>query len=109
MISAEARACGVEDVSVDEADGWYHLSADRDWLASEEEGLRVFAQLVHLPEAGVNASRSEVLLTAFAKVVLTSRDGDITIVTDYTQRADEAVERFADSFAHSARVIVFLA
>jgi hypothetical protein len=99
----------VTSVSVEVINGWYCLSADGDWLPSDERGLRAFTQLLHLPEAGVNASRSEVLLTAFAKVVLTSRESEISVVVDHVSRASEGVEVFADSLAQSVRAIVFLA
>lgn len=107
-IRAEARTSGVETLDVTEIDGWWILAANQDWLPSEEDGLRPFRELVHFPEAGVNASRSEILLTAFARVVITAREGRATVVSDREHRADEAMARFAQWLTGRTRVIVFL-
>lgn len=107
LIRAEARACDVHKLQVEESDGWWVVAASRDWLPPEGE-LRVFTEVVHFPEWGVNASRPEILLTAFARVVLTSHDGTVTVIVDSPARADEATKRFAEWFARDARVIVFL-
>jgi uncharacterized protein YlzI (FlbEa/FlbD family) len=98
----------VEDLDVQEVDVWWIIASEREWLPTEGEGLLAFTRFLHFPEAGVNASRLEVLLTAFSDVVVTALDGKITVVLDKVGRAQEAITTFADRLARSGRVIVFM-
>jgi hypothetical protein len=63
-------------------DDWWLVWADKDWLDVSPDGglLALFSKIVPLPEAGVNAMRSEILLTAFADDVLVSEGHDLTVV-----------------------------
>jgi hypothetical protein len=58
---------------------WWLVSSDKDWLASSD--LRsvadAFATIVPMPRAGRNSHQAEILLTAFADVVVTSNREDI--------------------------------
>lgn len=51
---------------------WVAVSADGDWL---EGNLEAFTKPTAFPEGGVNATRVEVVLTAFCEAVLTARCG----------------------------------
>jgi hypothetical protein len=105
-LRSEGAVVGV-DVSVEEVDGWWIVSGD-DWLPAGQQA-EVFNRLMPFPEAGmVNASRKEVLLTAFTQVVLTSFDGEVSVIKDEPKRARWAKEHFGDRLARSQRVIVFL-
>jgi uncharacterized protein YlzI (FlbEa/FlbD family) len=104
----EAGVCGVDDLDVQAVDGWWVVASKRDWLPAEGEGLPAFTRFLRFPEAGVNASRLEVLLTAFSDVVVTAMDGKITVVADKVDRAQEAITTFADRLSMNGRVIFFL-
>ncbi|HEY6289998.1 MAG TPA: hypothetical protein VI455_00325 [Terriglobia bacterium] len=102
----EAALRDVSHVEVTELDGWWVLSAERDWLPRENDGLDVFHALLPFPEGGPNAARREVLVTAFAKAVATARNGNITVIVEDAETrmwidAHEAKLRGA------ARVIAF--
>jgi len=53
---------------------WYSISADKDWLVSEDGtvSLEAFHRLVPMPSGGLFHDRAEVLLTALADAVVTS-------------------------------------
>jgi hypothetical protein len=104
----EAGVCGVHDLDVREVDGWWVVASKRDWLPAEGEGLLAFTPFLRFPQTGVNASRLEVLLTAFSNVVVTALDGKITVVADKVDRPQEAITTFADTLSMNGRVIVFL-
>jgi hypothetical protein len=54
--------------SVDCLEGWWIVSSKRDWLVQPDGlvSLWNFSHIVHFPEAGREACRSEILLKAFA-------------------------------------------
>ncbi len=59
-------------------DTWWVVASDIDWIANESEHPveDVFSHILPLPQAGPNSMRGEVLLTAFARDVITqSIDG----------------------------------
>jgi glycerophosphoryl diester phosphodiesterase len=103
----EAKVLGIE-IKSREADGWWVVWASQDWIPSGAEEIRTFTELRRFPEAGVNAHRSEVFLTTFARVVVTATHGRITVVRDDLGRASEARHRFAELIDRRARTIVFL-
>jgi hypothetical protein len=101
----EASLCGVSRVDVREMDGWWVLSADQDWLPDTGDALKVFQALTPYPEGGPNGSRMEVLLTAFARAVVTARSGTIAVIVE-----DEWTNRWIDehkSVLTAQRVIAF--
>jgi len=58
-----------------ERDGsWYSISADKDWLVSEDGkvSFEAFYRLVPMPTGGLFYSRAEVFLTALTDAVITS-------------------------------------
>jgi hypothetical protein len=83
------------------------VSASRDWLPQGEKTLRAFHELLHFPEAGINAHRCEVFLTTFARVVLTSKHGEVTVIKDESGEAGQAIDLFSDVFHEHTRVIAF--
>jgi hypothetical protein len=64
---------GAVPVRVDYIDGWWSISAERDWLVQTDgaPSLWNFYNIVHFPQVGREACRSEILLTAFADVLVT--------------------------------------
>lgn len=103
VIAWEARICGV-DATVHEVDDWHVVKGDHDWFPSE---ANPFERLLAFPEAGVNASRLEVVLPVFAATVVTSLDGAVSVVVDRAGLAREVRRRFADLLAQPGRVIIF--
>ena len=55
---------------VSRSDSWWIIRSDKDWLLTEDAVLQAFTRILPFPEAGVNAMRDEVLLTAFADAVV---------------------------------------
>jgi hypothetical protein len=85
-------------VRLDFADGWWSVSSDVDWLVASGKLplLRPFTHVVHFPDAGQNACRGEIFLTAFADAVVTQGEkGDpVWITGDSTNPAlPETLER----------------
>jgi len=54
-------------------DTWWVVASDVDWIANESEHpiQDIFSRILPLPQAGPNSMRGEVLLTAFARDVIT--------------------------------------
>jgi hypothetical protein len=102
----EAGVMGIEELHVHEIEGWWLIEGN-DWFPMSDVH-EVFNRLLQFREAGINAHRTEVFLTTFAQVVLTSLDGEVTVIKDDVEQATEATERFAEQSASSERVIVFL-
>lgn len=73
-------------VHVDCVDGWWIVVSDKDWLIQPDRpvSMQNFHHIVPFPEAGREASRSEILLTAFASAVVTcgATDGMTWITGD---------------------------
>ena len=83
---------------------WTAVTANGDWLAGD---LRAFSTPTPFPEGGVNATRVEILLTAFCDTVATAARGrrdDIELA-----RAREIPDSMSAALADSGegRVIVF--
>lgn len=105
-IRDEANTLGIQLQSKHEGD-WWILWATRDWLPRGDKARRAFWELLHFPEAGVDAHRCEVFLTTFAEVVLTASRGNVTVIKDSSGQASEAETQFSDELARFPRVIVF--
>jgi hypothetical protein len=92
---------------VERSDQWWIISADRDWLASSEGtgSTNAFYRIIPFTVAGPNTHRTEVLLTAFADVVVTrGNDGTAWIVGNESQRAlPVAIDRLSDR----GRIVAF--
>ena len=57
-------------VSVDFLDGWWIVACDKDWLAGEGRSV-YWSRIIPTPEVARESMRSEVLLTASSKGLLT--------------------------------------
>ena len=72
-LSSDAMVLGATEVDVVRAGEWWTVASDTDWLAKPCECAldKLFHQVIPFPEAGPNSMRSEILLTAFARDVVT--------------------------------------
>lgn len=105
LVSEILQSPLVRDTHVRQVDGWVAVSADADWLDGD---LEAFTKPTLYPEGGTNATRVEVLFTAFCDAVLTASNGqrsDIRTVGENSM-PPSMVEALADQ--ELGRVIVFL-
>jgi hypothetical protein len=70
-LAAEVLALGGSDVLIERTRDWWIVSSSFDWFSANLSEKDQFRRLVPLPEVGENASRVEVVLTAFADAVAT--------------------------------------
>jgi hypothetical protein len=78
-----------EPISAQKQDEWWIVSCERDWIANQSNLIveEIFSRIIPFPEAGQNSMRSEVLLTAFAKDVITILGKEISVIKgDFTIR-----------------------
>ena len=77
---SDALVLGASHVSCDRRLGWFLVAADLDWLTAScrfpQPIAELFRRIVPFPESGVNAMRSEVLVSAFASSALTVTPDD---------------------------------
>jgi len=73
-IAGDAMLLGSNDVTTDRIGEWLRVHSSTDWLlgADHPEVQALFESIVAFPEAGDNAFRGEILLTAFARDVYVS-------------------------------------
>jgi hypothetical protein len=69
---------GALPAQVNRVQQWWQVSSATDWLAGSGIGLGAFTRIVPFPAAGQNSFHSEILLTAFADVVVTSGADGVT-------------------------------
>jgi hypothetical protein len=72
LMSEVFRSSLVKEAQVLRVEDWICVSADADWLGGD---LESFSKPTLFVEGGVNATRVEVLLTAFCGVVVTASHG----------------------------------
>jgi phenylpyruvate tautomerase PptA (4-oxalocrotonate tautomerase family) len=84
------------------------LSAEQDWLQPENDGLDAFRALLPFPGRGPNAARLEAVLTAFARTVVTARDGRVVVIVEDTDTGHWVVAH-EPKLRSAARVIAFAA
>jgi hypothetical protein len=102
---------GAAPIAVEEYEGWWLVSSYKDWLLQEDGSVSLwnFSHIAHFPQAGREACHSEILLTAFADVVITRGGADemTWIVGDprYSRLPTKLAERI--SRLVSGRCIVF--
>src|SRR2546421_3101868 len=70
---------------------WWVIANDADWIAARSDLSveDVFSRILPLPQAGPNSMRGEVLLTAFARDVVTQRENDRHVIKGNTSMHDE--------------------
>jgi hypothetical protein len=73
QLARDLIVTGFAPISVDSSGGWWFVSSAKDWLIDSTGSVTMwnFSHIVHLPEAGREACRSEIFLTAFADAVVT--------------------------------------
>jgi hypothetical protein len=98
QIIGDALYLGAQDVSVKHINEWWVVSSSRDWLSAEtnEEVISLFTNIVPFPEAGVNSMRSEILLVAFAKDVISARNPS-RIVISGTVDPNDSIWQLSDT------------
>lgn len=94
----------VRSTEVHHHDDWVAVSADADWLDGDLEG---FTKPTAFPEGGTNATRVEVLLTAFCDAVFTATGGSRSDIHAVGEGA--MPPSMADALANPrfGRIIVF--
>ena len=78
-------------VTVMRRGGWWLVGCEEDWMARQSSGSvdDLFSKIVPFPEAGPNSMHSEVLLTAFAKEVLTKDETTLRAIKGFVAEDDE--------------------
>lgn len=73
---------GATPIVVDIVFGWNIIASKKNWLKIDTNlsTKELFQSLVSNPKAGQNASRNEILLTAFSNNVITNGDGDLVLI-----------------------------
>jgi hypothetical protein len=72
LVTEAMYSPSVNSVDVDRNGDWVAVSAEADWLDGD---LEAFAKPTVFPEGGTNATRAEVVLTAFCEAVFTASHG----------------------------------
>lgn len=103
QVAAEALRCGAGCVKIDRREQWWIIAADRDWLG-ERDALQAFRRLVSYPEGGENSMRSEILLTAFARDVVTRAHGETVAIKGETDASQQAL---LASLSKAGRLVAF--
>ncbi len=75
QLVGEVLALGATDVTVERVGDWWIVSSSLDWFLPDQSAEEQVRRLVPLPQAGVNCSRVEVVLVAFAEAVATLTAG----------------------------------
>src|SRR5687767_46875 len=70
-VSGDALLLGAVNAGSTRCGDWWVAWADHDWLQRDGQEIReLFDRILPFREAGVNAMRGEILLTAFAKDIV---------------------------------------
>ena len=74
----------VKPITLDLINDMFVVFSEEDWLkkslGADLTTEELFSRIVSIPEVGVNNMRSEIMLTAYARNVLVSKKGDVTII-----------------------------
>lgn len=107
-IIAEALLLTHGQVTASRADAWWVVTSDVDWIAGESDHAveDAFSRILPLPQAGPNSMRGEVLLTAFARDVVTQDIYSRCVIKGSTQ-ADDAVWAMLTSRPDWKRIVAF--
>lgn len=95
QLVAEALALGGTEVFVLRHASWWAVGSTLDWFLADRSGREQFEAILPLPEVGVNASRVEVVIAAFAQDVSTLH-GDQVEVLQGASPPRELVARLRD-------------
>ena len=70
LLVGDALALGVSEVGASHYGDWWVVGSPEDWLETDVCSVEsLFSRLIPLPQAGVNSTRSEVVVRAFAAAV----------------------------------------
>jgi hypothetical protein len=107
-IVSDAMYSGASECYILREDNWWLIASKTDWLKcqSKHSPEALFTQIVAFPEAGQNSMRGEILLTAFAKKVITATPNERTVISGNVAD-DECVWRMALRNPEWQRVIAF--
>jgi hypothetical protein len=74
---------------------WWIAGSAVDWLSADSNysTKELFARMIPMPEAGQNSIRGEVLLTAFAKDVVTIINGQLSLIKGSIQGAEDFLRK----------------
>ena len=92
-IVRSALRCGATEVTASVVGGWFCVSSPTDWLIEDGRSVAeaAFQRIVSYRAGGDNSMRPEVLLTAFAKDVVTATADQFRVVAG---SADDLPDRF---------------
>ena len=107
-ILGDALYAGASECAVFRQDDWWIIASPTDWLGGHKADAPedLFHRIVAMPEAGQNAMRGEVLLTAFAQNVITATPTTCTLISGEVSMDDE-VWNLASKFPEWQRLIAF--
>jgi hypothetical protein len=90
-ILGDALYGGASECAVLRQNDWWIIASTTDWLCGHEAYAPedMFHRIVAMPEAGQNAMRSEVLLTAFAPKVITATPTACLVISGEVSMDDE--------------------
>ena len=79
FIVDDALVLGAQRTIIVRSEGWWVIGADIDWLLTghQKEIEDVFCGILPLLGGGQNASRREILLTAFTDNIVTMKNNDL--------------------------------
>lgn len=90
-ILGDALYAGASECAVLRQNDWWMIASPTDWLCGHAAYApeELFYRIVAMPEAGQNAMRGEVLLTAFAQNVITATPTACTVISGEVAMDDE--------------------
>jgi hypothetical protein len=107
-IVGDAMHSGVSECYILRENDWWLIASKTDWLKcqSKYSPEDLFTHIVAFPEAGQNSMRGEILLTAFAKEVITVTPNERAVISG-TVTDDACIWRMALRDPEWQRVIAF--
>jgi hypothetical protein len=97
-----------EPVTAQKQNEWWIVSCESDWIINQSNYTveETFSRIIPFPEAGQNSMRSEVLLPAFAKDVITILGKEITVIKgDFNSQDKQSFDSDNDNL--TKRVVAF--
>jgi hypothetical protein len=90
-ILGDALYSGASECTVLRQRDWWIIASTTDWLSGHADHVpeELFQKIVAMPEAGQNAMRGEVLLTAFAQHVITATPYGCMVISGDVSSDDE--------------------